>query len=235
MAIKKLAVCGCSWSAVSRLPEFKNTHWSELVADMFGAELHNFAVGGVSNFVIRLQIDEVLKLNPDLVIISPTYTDRIEVPFDINRPENKNITLTSIINHNKEITKDQNVKTSAIWDLEDKGYPYVKEYLTYFHLRDVKKKIDQWIIRDGIQQLKSKGIPLLLHPQILWDEEDDVIEQIFNGILDSTDIIGKKQSLFYNIFESRAEPDPGYHTTPNTQQKFAERLQKIINDTIIKL
>ena len=101
MAIKTLAVCGCSWSAISPLPEYKNTHWSELIADMFDTELHNFAVGGVSNFVIRLQIDEVLKLNPDLVIISPTYSDRIEIPVDINIPQTKNVTFASIRNHAK--------------------------------------------------------------------------------------------------------------------------------------
>jgi hypothetical protein len=233
--MKKIAVCGCSWSAVSTLSEYKNTHWSELIADMFDSELHNFAVGGVSNFVIRLQIDEVVKLNPNLVIVSPTYSDRIEVPFNINVPQTKNVTLASIRNHSKEITKDQTINTSAIWDLENKGYPHVKEYLTYYHLSEVKKKVDQWIIRDGIQQLKLKGIPVLLHPQILWDEEDETVQQIFSGILDSSEIINKQQSLYYNIIEPKTLVDPGYHTTPNTQKLFAERLQKIINDTIIKI
>lgn len=234
MAIKTLAVCGCSWSAISPLPEYKNTHWSELIADMFDTELHNFAVGGVSNFVIRLQIDEVLKLNPDLVIISPTYSDRIEIPVDINIPQTKNVTLASIRNHAKGMTKDQTINISAIWDLEDKGYPYVKEYLTYYHLSEAKKKVDQWIIRDGIQQLKLKGIPVLLHPQILW-EEDDQVKDFFNGILDDNRIISKDQSLYFNIWDPGDRFDPGYHTTPKTQKEFAERLQKIINDNIIKL
>jgi hypothetical protein len=233
MAIKTIAVCGCSWSAISPNPDYKNTHWSELIASAFNAELHNFAVGGVSNFVIRLQIDEVLKLNPDIVIISPTYPDRIEVPFNINNPENKNVTLSSIVNYQK-FDKNQTIKTSAIWDLEGNGYPAVKDYVTYFYLSEVKKKIDQWIIRDGIQQLKLKGIPILLHPQILWDEEATV-KQFFHGILDDNDIISKDQSLYYNIWDPSNGIDPGYHTTPKTQKEFAERLQKIINDVIIKL
>lgn len=232
--MKKIAVCGCSWSAISPKPDYKNTHWSELIASAFNAELHNFAVGGVSNFVIRLQIDEVLKLNPDIVIVSPTYPDRIEVPRNSNNPEIKNVTLSSIVNPYKKFDKDQTIKTSSIWDLEDKGYPAVKDYVTYFYLSEVKKKIDQWFIRDGIQQLKLKGIPILLHPQILWDE-DVTVKQFFHGILDDSDIISKDQSLYYNIWDHHNGNDPGYHTTPKTQKEFAERLQKIINDTIIKL
>jgi hypothetical protein len=234
MAIKTIAVCGCSWSAVSHRPDYKNTHWSELISRMFDADLHNFAVGGVSNFIIRLQIDEVLKLNPDMVIVSPTYPDRIEVPFNINLPQTKNVTLSSIVNPFAGPKKDQNIKTGAIWDLENKGHPGVKDYITYFYLSEVKKKVDQYLIRDGIHQLKLKRIPVLLQPQILWDD-DETVKQFFHGILNDHDIISKNYSLYYNIWDSSEGIDPGYHTTPKTQKEFAERLQKIINDTIIKL
>lgn len=73
-------VCGCSYSAVSNKEEYKNTAWSELLANKLGWELQNMARQGCSNGGIRIQIDEVIRQRPDFAIITPTSYDRIEIP-----------------------------------------------------------------------------------------------------------------------------------------------------------
>lgn len=76
-------VCGCSFSAISRFNQHKNTSWSELLSNKLGWELQNIARQGCSNGAIRIQIDEVIRQRPDFAIITPTSYDRIEIPnFD---------------------------------------------------------------------------------------------------------------------------------------------------------
>ncbi len=74
----KLAVCGDSFSAVSKI--LPGTHYSELLAEKLGWELLNYARRGCSNGGIRLQIDEAIRQQADYVIVVPTSWDRMEIP-----------------------------------------------------------------------------------------------------------------------------------------------------------
>lgn len=76
--MKKIAVCGDSFSAVSITQP--GTHYSELLADRLGWQLLNYARRGCSNGGIRLQIDEAIRQHADFVIIVPTSWDRTEIP-----------------------------------------------------------------------------------------------------------------------------------------------------------
>jgi hypothetical protein len=78
--MKKLMVCGCSFSATSLKPEYFDTSWSEVLAKNLGWELQNVARQGVSNGGIRIQIDEVLRQKPTFAIIGPTSCARMEIP-----------------------------------------------------------------------------------------------------------------------------------------------------------
>lgn len=73
-------VCGCSFSAPSAKPEFRGQSWSELLAEKLGWKLTNLARQGCSNGGIRIQIDEVIRQQPDFVVIVPTFHDRTEIP-----------------------------------------------------------------------------------------------------------------------------------------------------------
>jgi hypothetical protein len=78
MAVKKLIVCGDSFSApAQKLP---GTAWGEVLAHKLGWEVQILARQGCSNGGIRVQIDEVLRQRPTFAIIVPTYHDRIEIP-----------------------------------------------------------------------------------------------------------------------------------------------------------
>ena len=78
MAMKKLIVCGDSFSApAQKLP---GTAWGEVLAHKLGWEVQILARQGCSNGGIRVQIDEVLRQRPTFAIVVPSYHDRMEIP-----------------------------------------------------------------------------------------------------------------------------------------------------------
>jgi hypothetical protein len=68
-------------SAVSYNEYGADSHFTQLLAKKLDWDYVTFARGGCSNSVIRLQIDEAIKLKPDLVIIGTTTPDRVEFPL----------------------------------------------------------------------------------------------------------------------------------------------------------
>lgn len=227
----KLVVCGCSWSAVSVLKDYKGSHFSELLANDLGAELFNFALGGASNFGIRLQLDEAIKIKPDLVIITPTYPDRIELPTD-NKSISNDISLADI--YNPWIHKNLNkalIRTRTINDLIEKNYQYIKEYVAYYYQPAAKTVTDRWIIRDGITQLKQAEIKFLIQPQLLWTDHFSA-HSFLGAIVPQKNIIGNDICIFDNLVDSDSNFDPGFHTSLETQQLFSNRLQILIKEIL---
>lgn len=76
--MKKLIVCGCSFSAPAK--DLPGTAYGEVLAKQLGWEVEILARQGCSNGGIRVQIDEVLRQRPDFAIIAPTFHDRMEIP-----------------------------------------------------------------------------------------------------------------------------------------------------------
>lgn len=76
--MEKLIVCGCSFSAPSKL--LPGTAYGEQLADKLGWQVEILARQGCSNGGIRVQIDEVLRQRPTFAIIAPTFHDRMEIP-----------------------------------------------------------------------------------------------------------------------------------------------------------
>lgn len=59
----------------------KGTHFSELLAEHYNAELLALSRGGCSNNAICVQIEQAISLNADFIIIGCTSSDRIEIPI----------------------------------------------------------------------------------------------------------------------------------------------------------
>jgi hypothetical protein len=78
--MKKLIVCGCSYSADSSKPELKGTGYGHQLAQRLGWDVQILARQGCSNGGIRIQIDEVIRQRPAFAIIAPTFHDRMEIP-----------------------------------------------------------------------------------------------------------------------------------------------------------
>jgi len=92
--MKKLIVCGCSFSADSLEPGLTGTGYGHQTARRLGWDVEILARQGCSNGGIRVQIDEVLRQRPDFAIIAPTFHDRMEIParaapYDWNQNKEK--------------------------------------------------------------------------------------------------------------------------------------------------
>ena len=89
---KKLIVAGCSFSGPSEtLP---GTSYGEVLARKLDWDLVHLARQGCSNGGIRIQIDEIIRQQPDFAVIAPTFHDRMELPassapYTIPKNENK--------------------------------------------------------------------------------------------------------------------------------------------------
>jgi len=75
---KKLIVAGCSFSGPSEtLP---GTSYAEVLARKLDWDLVHLARQGCSNGGIRIQIDEIIRQQPDFAVMAPTFHDRMELP-----------------------------------------------------------------------------------------------------------------------------------------------------------
>lgn len=74
-----VAVCGGSWVAGDL--NYPGCSFGEILADKYNYNLLSLARGGCGNFSIGLQVDKAIELQADIVIISPSFPDTIEIPI----------------------------------------------------------------------------------------------------------------------------------------------------------
>jgi len=280
--MKKLIVCGCSFSAVSTHEQHKNTSWSELLADKLGWELQNIARQGCSNGGIRIQIDEVIRQRPDFAIITPTSYDRIEIPNFLK--EKRKISdfnpfqrIVDLILRPTEFGEEQDDKKSYYQPagLDNINYgdnhsrmivetmhslagnwahPYRRNqsvpedvqkalhmYINHLYEARWKRQQDEWIIRDGLVQLKAHNIPFLVNPGFsVWESVND-IKTVLGNVLDEKYLLDDDSINPFNVFltdppdgatsdNPYGPNDPGYHTSYEGQQLMANGFHKIIKE-----
>jgi hypothetical protein len=231
----KLAVCGCSFSAVSHLEEFKGTHWSEILAEKLNARLYNFARQGISNSVIRLQINEAIRIKPDWVFINATTPERIEFPVE-DKKYDVNLRLKNF-NYSKE---NYNMVSETMFSIIDNHpHEYRREKVSK-HIRDAvelhtallfdrkwQEQKDNWILSSGVWRLHDLGIKFFYNPWTInhpaeplhnlpkWFTEKYFLSTEFNLM-----------NLF-NRFEKELVKSPpydvGYHTPVEEQQIIADK------------
>lgn len=280
--MKKLIVCGCSYSAVSSYKDHKGTSWSELLAKKLGWELQNIARQGCSNGGIRIQIDEVIRQRPDFAIITPTSYDRIEIPnFKKNiKPKINGLNfipqLMNFILRPTEVdsvddkksyhkdagldninygTNDSRMISETIQSLvEDWIHTYRPDFNVPKEVRDAlvmylnhlyepkwKKQTDEWIIRDGLVQLKNHNISFLVNPGFsMWASLQEMEESLANVIDEKYRLSDESKNPFHVYLKhppSGAElespygkKDPGYHTSYEGQEIIADHFYEIIKN-----
>jgi hypothetical protein len=250
----KLIVCGCSLSADSA--DLPGTGYGHQTARRLGWDVEILARPGCSNGGIRIQIDEVLRQQPDFVIVAPTFSDRIEIPANTepynwitnpNLPDH--IRKEATIGYDKQVGINninygtnpyrmicENIVTLA----ENRDNPYrlgkidkntqsaIKQYINHMYDANWKRQQDEWIMRDGIMQLFYSGIPFLLVAGNLWNTGN--IRQAIPRVVDDRYLtMNYQETTDYAITNWPFEGiDPGYHGSPASQEYLAEIYYKKI-------
>jgi hypothetical protein len=124
---KKLAICGDSFmAAVDSTQSGHGKHFTEILANKLDMDLFTLARGACGNNVIRLQIEEVIKEMPDLVIIGTTSIDRIEIPIS-----NNNLNIDDLLLSSYE-------KPKGILNFDYSTLPDISKYFKNFTTDDIK-------------------------------------------------------------------------------------------------
>ncbi len=182
----KVGIAGCSfWSATQEVDGCEDSsgkHFTEIVANYFNWEYITLARGACSNTAIRLQIDELVKQQVDLIIFGITSFDRIDIrgigEFEYSddiysldyhglpdrsaldsRFSNTPSLISQSINH---IIRPPD--KTAYWTEQQS-----KEITNWFNLcysSGIKQRQDEWIIHSTIEMLERTGIPYYCAGQV---------------------------------------------------------------------
>jgi hypothetical protein len=123
--MKKLGVCGDSYFASisydpNNLDNGYGKHFTEILAEKLGWEVITFARGACGNQTIRLQIDEIIKLKPDLVIVGTTSPDRFEYPINDLKTEKYVDKFTDLL-HEVSYKENEGLTNIEYLDCPDKS------------------------------------------------------------------------------------------------------------------
>jgi hypothetical protein len=167
MEIKKIVICGDSFCSADR---GHTEHFSQVLEEEYGYSITNLAHGGVGTINICFQIQEAIKLQPDIIIHGQTTSDRIEIPYGNTKFESfrglknffywnkkntsygnpcvgdKNAPILSchvskLINGNLINLKTQEPDLEISKDQQQAA----KMYLSFLHSPQLKKEVDSWL------------------------------------------------------------------------------------------
>jgi hypothetical protein len=244
----KVGIAGCSfWSATQEVdsPNCKDSsgkHFTEIVANYFNWEYITLARGACSNTAIRLQIDELVKQQVDLIIFGITSFDRIDIrsigEFEYSddiysldyhglpdrsaldsRFSNTPSLISQSINNITSTDYSDATKLPVAWTEQQS-----KEITNWFNLcysPGIKQRQDEWIIHSTIEMLERTGIPYYCAGQVPY--------QLLTHI-DDNRIIGPNHPQFYNLnpWEWPRDYVRRYHTTDETQAIGADNWIKYL-------
>lgn len=246
--MKKLVICGCSFSSPVQ-GEYAGTHWSELLAQRLDAQLIVLARQGISNNVIRLQIDQAMTHDPDWVLISATTPDRIELPVDKDA-DKRYESYVSFEDHCYDADKGlanfnypghhNTMISETIFSIIDwPTHPYrdrplssdikfaVKNYAACLYDVAWKTQCDNWIIDSGLWTLHHRKIPFLYNPWVLNTRRKPLDQ--FPDWFNEKYVVPRDLDFLSFMKNYACDDDPGYHTTKQAQEIIANRYFELIN------
>lgn len=235
--MKKVVTCGCSFMSPDMYnPEFQGTHFSEVFAKEMGYELIQLARPGSSNGGICIQIEEAIKIKPDLILFGTTVFDRVEISVSpevlevgdrhftekIKIEELYDVYHTKIGEKQNAILLSDNLmslipdknhwRDRLIPDYEIK-HSALEAWLKHLYVPRWKRQIDEYCMYAVQHKLLLSGIKALKVIDLL--ESPDI--PFFDCIT------GKKYSIHYHI----VEPNAGsYHTTKKQQLEIVELIKQ---------
>ena len=179
----RIVVCGDSFCA-SALKTIATTgaraHFSQILEDQYGYEVINLAHGGMSNTAIWFQIDQAIKLEPNVIVYGKTWSSRIELYFK-DKFYNQNSPLKNFIYYDPCYSSSstpyvgsfddtetdggmvvstvwQNIENSPFFDLTDEQIKAVKLYLKYMYNDSICMQRDAWVFEYWHNRIQTAGI-----------------------------------------------------------------------------
>ena len=202
---KTLGVCGDSFmSQTKSIKKGKGKHFIDFLSKKLNCDVVTFALGGCSNNVIRLQINEIMKYRLDYLIIGLTSSDRIELPIstkdvsyfkklessgfkkekgiynifygtDNLSSNNTPFKLSKPTLRSETLTNILLDRSSSDYgNLSDEEISAVEGYFKYMYDDKLKNQLDSWVISDVLVDLNDKGINYTVINTIL---DPDIIEK----------------------------------------------------------
>lgn len=234
--IENLVVCGDSFNAVSPLPEYKGTHWSEILSSRLNLKLINLADQGSSLTRITFQLLESLNIPNSFVICGPTIgLNRLETLVDSKFGATSVHSLSDFkpqTNSSSYYSEDGFLKSIKP---DDGDYEVLAKYLNSFMVVHQGK----WGYLYALKKLKDKNIPMLVlegFSFLSWKFIDKEEYMEYNISLD--ELVLLEDFNPFKGFIDRFNPkhkmfrDPGYHTIPEKQLVIAEYFYQRIKDRI---
>lgn len=200
--MKKLGVCGDSFMASmnydsNNLDNGYDKHFTEILAKKIKCEITTFARVGCDNQTIRLQIDEIIKEQPDCVIIGLTSPDRVVLSkkynsifkindglYNIDYSNKLNISSNRFKNYNGDFISTPifsifSTNSDLFTDKELSNLEFCYERFFDYNWKLLQ---DSWIISDGLRKLQDHNIPFFCINHFL---NDKIFENFGDSIIDS--------------------------------------------------
>lgn len=215
--------------------KYAGKHWAELLAKELDAELLIFARQGISNGVIRLQINEAIKHQPDFVLINATTPDRIEIPVDpdLAGRRSKYVGFSGSYDPVKGLKNfnypgnDHGMISETIFTIIDwPAHSYrskpvnndskiaTKAFAACLYDFHWKLQTDSWQVNSGLWKLHDLSIKFLYNPWIIAKHKHilDLPEwfKLQYCVEQHLDLEKLSKDFF-------TDDDPGYHTNDDGQ------------------
>jgi hypothetical protein len=225
----KIVVCGDSFCASPLIDYSINgarSHFSNMLEDTYNYDVVNLAHGGMSNVAIWFQLEQALKLNPDVVVYNKTWSTRIEITLRETTTDNHEVLKNFIYydpcfssthtNYVGKVDKNarvgssivsapfENIENSPFFDLTKEQLTAIKLYLKYIYHDHIDSIIDGWVFEYWHARCLAQGVFTLC-----FNDKD----------------VG---AVAYDFSGKNREYDTPYHTDRATQEKVAANIHKKI-------
>jgi|TARA_B110000908_G_C10146598_1_gene399349 hypothetical protein len=244
----KVGIAGCSfWAATQDLNQSNCTdsadkHFTEIIANHFNWEYITLARGACGNTAIRLQIDELVKQQVDLIIFGITSFDRIEIRSkgefeysddvysldyyglpDRSALNSQFYKIPSLISQSiNNITRTDYAEATqlpVVWT--EQQCKVITDWFNLCYSPGIKQRQDEWIIHSTIEMLERSGIPYYCVGQ--------VPHHLLTHI-DSNRTVGPNHSQWKDLdpWQWPRNYVRRYHTTDETQSIGADNWIKYL-------
>jgi len=224
----KIICCGCSYMATS--PKLPGTHFTEILSTQHQLVVQNYSKSGASNFTIRLQIEQAIRENADLLLIAFTSENRVEIPI-----QNKQYDLLHGIKNIQYLKRSPEFYDSSLVTTQSDvigNHPQTDAVVKWFSdIYDSKLKLesDYYIASGALDKLTRLGIPFLftdggLRGYSMWDPD-------LSSIIDWTPWKQYQVDDSLNPWNSPYQKPNTYHTTVEEQSRLAQCWAEKIRNT----